>query len=412
MKTSLDHLPSDKQQQLLAITEIFRAADPVHMLILFGSHARGDWVEDRQTGYKSDWDLLVIVENEKHVAEVLLWGELEKRTRELIGGLPLTLIVHDIRFINREIRLGQYFWGDIANEGILLYDSRCFTLAKPKALNPQERLALAERNFASWFDSASEFWRGCRYYAARNLLKHAAFLLHQATERFYHTALLVFTGYKQRTHDIELLGDLAGAQHPLLADVLPKTEPEDKRLFDLLKKAYIDARYSMSYHITPQELTTLQARVLELAQRVRTACLEKMATFCGAEAMRRELPVPPALTEPLLQNLPPPPTEPAQFQQWAQSLAELSEQRGEEKGRHEGQRIGEEKGRQEGQRIGEQTGEMRRGAADILMVLRTRGLPVPPEVERHIASCTDSAELSRWLQRAVTATTAAEVIAV
>jgi uncharacterized protein len=43
-----------------------------------------------------------------------------------------------------------------------------------------------------------------------NLLKHAACLLHQATERYYHAALLVFTGYKQRTHDIEALGKLAG----------------------------------------------------------------------------------------------------------------------------------------------------------------------------------------------------------
>ena len=38
----------------------------------------------------------------------------------------------------------------------------------------------------------------------------AAFLLHQATERYYHAAILVFTGYKQRTHDIELLGVQAG----------------------------------------------------------------------------------------------------------------------------------------------------------------------------------------------------------
>jgi HEPN domain-containing protein len=48
-------------------------------------------------------------------------------------------------------------------------------------------------------------------------LKEAAFLLHQATERYYHSAILVHTGYKQRTHDIELLGNLAGEQHALMA---------------------------------------------------------------------------------------------------------------------------------------------------------------------------------------------------
>ena len=37
-------------------------------LILFGSYARGDWVEDRKSGYLSDYDLLVIV-NEERFAE-------------------------------------------------------------------------------------------------------------------------------------------------------------------------------------------------------------------------------------------------------------------------------------------------------------------------------------------------------
>ena len=31
-----------------------------------------------------------------------------------------SFIVHDIKFVNKEIRIGQYFFGDIANEGVLL----------------------------------------------------------------------------------------------------------------------------------------------------------------------------------------------------------------------------------------------------------------------------------------------------
>ena len=124
-----------------------------------------------------------------------------------------------------------------------------------------------------------------------------------------------------------MLGVQAGEQHALLGDVLPKTEPDDKYLFDLLKKAYIDARYSMSYRITAEELAELQKRVLLLADRVRSACLEKIATFCGANAMRKDLPEPPTLSEPVLQNLPPPPTDPQEFGKWVQSLSELAEQR-------------------------------------------------------------------------------------
>jgi predicted nucleotidyltransferase/HEPN domain-containing protein len=398
MKTSLDHLPEQKRAQLRAITSILREGAPLEMLILFGSHARGDWVQDPVTGYASDFDLISIVETEKQAADLALWSELERRAREAAGETPVTLIVHDIKFVNHEIRIGQYFFGDIVNEGVLLHDSRRFQLAKPKALNAEERLTLAERNFTNWFDSASEFWRGSRYYASRNLLKHAAFLLHQAAERYYHAALLVFTGYKQRTHDIEVLGRLSGEQHAGLVDALPKGAPEDRRLFDLLKKAYVDARYSMSYRITMEELRVLQERVLVLGGRVRAACLEKMATFRGGEAVRRDLPVPPQLEEALLSNLPAPPADPAGFTAWAQGLVELSEQRAREE-RREGVREGEAKGEAKGVREG------------ILMVLTTRGIPVPAEVEQQIAGCSDPALLSLWLKRAVTASRAEEVVA-
>ncbi|HLM72919.1 MAG TPA: HEPN domain-containing protein [Polyangiaceae bacterium] len=408
MKTSLDHLPELKRAQLRAITSIFCEGAPNGMLILFGSHARGDWVQDPETGYRSDYDVLFIVETEKQAEDLSLWSDLERRAREAAGETPVTLIVHDIKFVNHEIRIGQYFFGDIVNEGVLLHDSRRFQLAKPKALNPAERLALAERNFTNWFDSASGFWRGCRYFASTGLLKHAAFLLHQATERYYHAALLVFTGYKQRTHDIEVLGRLAGEQHAGLSanDALPKADPEDRRLFDLLKKAYVDARYSMSYRITMEELSVLQERVIGLGEGVRAACLEKMATFCGAEAVSSNLPGPPKLGEALLSNLPPPPSEAKDFEQWAQGFMELSAQRAREE-RNQGLR----EGRQEGLQEGEAKGSRERGAADILMVLTTRGIPVPAEVEQQIAGCSDPALLSLWLKRAVTAIRAEEVVA-
>jgi predicted nucleotidyltransferase/HEPN domain-containing protein len=409
MKTSLDHLPETKRVILRDIIAIFREGPPIEMLILFGSHARGDWVEDSETGYKSDFDIIAIVETEKQAKDLVLWHEMERRAREVAGETPVTLIVHDIKFVNHEIRIGQYFFADIVNEGVLLFDSRRARLAKPKALNAQERLALAERNFCNWFDSASGFWRGCRYYASMDLLKHAVFLLHQATERYYHAALLVFTGYKQRTHDIEALGKLAGEQHALLHDVLPKTDPEDKRLFDLLKKGYIDARYSMSYRITMDELSILQERVLLLAARVRAACIERMATFCGAEAVSPNLPVPPKLGEALLSNLPPPPSEAKDFAHWAQGLVELSEQRAREErsqGLREGRQEGEAKGRREGRQEGRREGQ----AEAILVVLKTRGVAVPPEIEQRIAACTDPALLSGWLERAVTAESAAEVV--
>ena len=128
MKTTIDHLPDDQQQKLQAIAAVFTSPDvaiPIDMLILFGSRARGDWVDDQETGYKSDYDLLVVVENEKQVNDLTVWGISNGRC-EKSSKTPLTMIVHDIKFINKEIRVGQYFWSDIANEGVMLFDSGGF----------------------------------------------------------------------------------------------------------------------------------------------------------------------------------------------------------------------------------------------------------------------------------------------
>ena len=145
----------------------------------------------------------------------------------------------------------------------------------------------------------------------------------------------------------------------------------------------------MSYRITAEELAELQKRVLLLADRVRAACLEKIATFCGVEAMRKDLPEPPTLSEPVLQNLPPPPTDPQEFGKWAQNLSELAEQRAE---------LRWQEGRNEGR------------AESLLMILRARGVDVSVELERQIRECGDGELLARWLVRAATATTISEFI--
>ena len=80
--------PSDDQQQVLhAITAVFTSPDvaiPIDMLILFGSRARGDWVDDQETGYRSDYDPLVVVENEKQVNDLTV-GNLNGRCARSSG---------------------------------------------------------------------------------------------------------------------------------------------------------------------------------------------------------------------------------------------------------------------------------------------------------------------------------------
>jgi predicted nucleotidyltransferase/HEPN domain-containing protein len=413
MKTSLDHLPEAKRERIAAIAALLQAEAPVEMVILFGSYARGDWVEDPENVYFSDFDILAVVATEQQARDLEQRSDLEERAQAIAGRTPVSLIVHGIKEINQELRLGQYFFIDILREGVLLYTSKRFSLASPKALTQADRLQLGLINFRYWFASASEFWRLAGHAAGRNLGPQAAFLLHQAAERYFHTALLVFTGYKPKLHELEKLANQAAPLHPALEGALPRAEPEDERLFDLLRRAYIEARYSKSYRITADELRILRERVRDLAVRVRQACEEKLASFCGPSQVGPLPEVPsPADAGELAEA--PSPDDAAAFQAWREALAALAYERGKQEGITEGFDRGKQEGTAEGFEKGQQDGfekgrlEARREM--LIRLLGRAGIPLTEEARARIQACTEPETLDRWLDRAAFAGTLDDVL--
>ncbi|MCE7067216.1 nucleotidyltransferase domain-containing protein [Dyadobacter sp. CY326] len=281
MKTSLSHLPQNKQDELKEITQIIIEKVPAQMIILFGSYARGDWVEDYQEKYEyvSDFDILIVTKDKNSAKQVKKSRELEE---ELMANEDITrtsVIYHSIGFVNDKIERNYYFFVDILKEGIMLFDSGKFSLSEPKELNPAQRIEKSTEEFEHWFESASNFFLGYQDTFNRANFKEAAFLLHQTTERFYSAILLVFTDYKPRIHDIEILGNQVVKQHAEFAIVFPMTTEEEKRLFLLRKKAYIDARYNKNYKIEKAELEYLGSRVALLRDLTERVCRERIAQF-------------------------------------------------------------------------------------------------------------------------------------
>jgi len=274
MRTSLEALPPKKQQQLTTLVELIRSEVDVEMIILFGSHARGDWVQDPVGGYFSDFDVLVVTEKSAAVERHKLWSKIEDRAERFLQPATLSLIVHDIEDVNQQLEKGFYFFSDVKQEGIMLYDSQRFTLADAKKLSPTDRCVFAQSNLDEWFESATQFFALFETALASDWTKVAAFQLHQATERYYHTVLLVFTAYKPKTHNLETLGKRCADLDLALRGVFPQNTAEETRLFKLLKAAYVDARYKTSYSVSKQELEIMAGWVRELSARVQRVCRE------------------------------------------------------------------------------------------------------------------------------------------
>ena len=94
MKKRLDHLPAGKRHELKFVVELLREgfaeatagrqADRLKngkllKIILFGSYARDDWVEDPIGRYFSDYDILVVVDHEDLTEVPEFWAKTEER---------------------------------------------------------------------------------------------------------------------------------------------------------------------------------------------------------------------------------------------------------------------------------------------------------------------------------------------
>jgi predicted nucleotidyltransferase len=208
MNHSLEHLPERKRRHLDIIVKIIRAAVDAEMIVLYGSHARGDWVEDARGRKFSDYDILVIVDSEAKVDDVDLWWRLRERLDRRIHPNEVQLIVHDIEDVNRQLENGWYFFVDVEREGVMLHDSGRHVLAEPRPKTRAERRVFAQQCFREYMENADDFYSVALTLIEKGRNKVAAFQLHQAAEHYYKCALLVVTAYWPKEHNIKYLAKL------------------------------------------------------------------------------------------------------------------------------------------------------------------------------------------------------------
>ncbi len=283
MKEALQQLPRTKQEELQRLTDVLSARKEVEMVILFGSYARGEFVEDSYVEkgtlyeYKSDYDLLVVTRHDDLHVNFKIESKVNKTLRDTgLVKTPISLIFHSGKNLNQALKRGNYFFKDIKKEGIVLHDTGKVHLQEPKKLAPEEARQKAQEYFDQWFTSANGFLKQFKYALQDEDFHIAAFQLHQATERYYTTILLVYTDYRPKEHDLERL-DLRVKNCDPRFGVFPQGSDEEKRLFELLRRAYVDARYKMDeYSISKEELEYLAEKVEGLKGVTERLCGEKI----------------------------------------------------------------------------------------------------------------------------------------
>lgn len=295
MRSDLDHLPERQQRELERVRDIllagfeaakngggggtsgWRRGGMVQKIILFGSYARTDWVDEPENGYLSDFDLLIVVNHEKltNIADYW-WNSEDQILRDPAIGRTVNLIVHDAQDVNAALRRGEYFWTDIVRDGIALYEIPGHPFATPQPITPEAAATLAVRSYDTKIADTDTWLRSVERskidWAELSARKNAAFQIHQAVEAAYACFLLVHTFYFPRSHNIKFLRSLAEDVDTRLVESWPREHRFDRRRFELLKRAYVEARYSDQYDASAEDLEWLMARARHLRDLVADLC--------------------------------------------------------------------------------------------------------------------------------------------
>jgi predicted nucleotidyltransferase/HEPN domain-containing protein len=302
MRSDLHHLPERQQRELERVrdtllagfeaakngggggTQEWRRGGMVLKIILFGSYARGDWVDEPENGYLSDFDLLIVVNNAKmtNIADYW-WNSEDQILRDPSIGRTVNIIVHDLQEVNDALKRGEYFWSDIVRDGVSLYSVPGHPLATPQPMTASDARDRAESYLAKLSTSLEEWLELAEIALSKGRSgewpKKAAFNVHQAVETAYACFLLVHTFYFPRSHNIKFLRSLAEDVDTRLVEAWPREQRADRRRFELLKRAYVEARYSDQYDASAEDLDWLTARARMLRDLVADLCQARIANL-------------------------------------------------------------------------------------------------------------------------------------
>ncbi len=308
MRDSILHLPEVTQEELNLLVELIKEnIKECEMIILYGSYARDTFVirDDkvefgRHTIFKSDLDIMVVTSTYANTdaIEYFLKDVVVRKYCSILEGrrgtsdskvpkyAPPSLISETLECLNEWLENYRSFYVDVLRDGIMLYDSGNCKLSKAKELSPQRIKEVAEREYSIMFTDGNRFLDHGYYDFSNKWYKLGSFELHQACERYYKTIELVFDNYSMKTHDLDRLIDSTIYNADELATIFMHKAPRsqasqsfEERCYDLLRRAYIEARYNTDFVVTKEELEYMLARVEVLKDVTERICTEQLKHY-------------------------------------------------------------------------------------------------------------------------------------
>ena len=155
-------------QQLVAL--IREQIKQVEMVILLGSYAKNSYVDYDQriefgtpTYYMSDYDIAIVTRKPIGAVGVFVVRKDQGSLLRPFHTHP-QFVNYGIDDFNHTLSKAHYFETEIKRDGIILFDSGTYKLARRKKLNFKEIKERAQKYYNDKFGRAKQFLKGVTFY--------------------------------------------------------------------------------------------------------------------------------------------------------------------------------------------------------------------------------------------------------
>ena len=174
---------------------------------------------------------------------------------------PVTAIVLDFEQFNSWLSEGHPFACRVTAKALVLFEDMSMSLADALAVDCEAEKKARETAYSQGLNKVEEFLAGVDLYRIREQNKMAAFMLHQAAESALLTILKISLGLTVNSHNLDKLARYCSLATSSVADILKRNSENEKRLFQLLQRAYIETRYREDYYINTPDLLNITGKI-------------------------------------------------------------------------------------------------------------------------------------------------------
>lgn len=243
---------TEMEDPLVPVINIIKNSMDAEKIFLLGNYP----LQPAELG--DEYDLLILVKDTHNRPNDEFESLVHNRSSDTV---PVHASVYKLSKVNEMIGNGNYFFSTFCVPEKLIYDAGRIQLEIPVAKHDLPRLKVLKQIHTGMMEKANGFVAGAINFFESKEFSLSGFMLHQAAEHALNSLLQPLMQFRLHTHNLHKLMRITRRFSLEIFNLFPRDTESEIRLFQLLQKAYIHARYKDTFEVKEEEAAVLLERI-------------------------------------------------------------------------------------------------------------------------------------------------------